>query len=59
MQKHKHIDPELKLLIQPYGGALVDLVVEAEERAELAQQATELSSLQLSPRSCATWSCWP
>jgi sulfate adenylyltransferase len=51
MRKHKHTDPELKLLVPPYGGALVDLVVGPQERAELAQEARELSSLQLSPRS--------
>src|ERR1700685_4142862 len=51
MQTSTHNKQEPKLLIQPYGGTLVDLVVGARERTELAQEATKLSSLQLSPRS--------
>ncbi len=51
MPIHKNNDDALRLLIPPYGGALVDLIVDREERAELTQQATELASLQLSPRS--------
>ncbi len=52
MQIHKHCDSTPHtLLIQPYGGTLVDLVVAPEERAELTREATELSALQLSPRS--------
>jgi sulfate adenylyltransferase len=41
---------ESKSLITPYGGALVNLVAAAQERAELAREATQLPSLQLSPR---------
>jgi sulfate adenylyltransferase len=51
MQENTHIQDALKLLVQPYGGTLVDLTVGPQERADLAQEATELSSLQLSPRS--------
>src|SRR5579862_8415438 len=40
-----------QVLISPYGGTLVDLLVGREEAFELAKEATELSSLQLSPRS--------
>ncbi len=39
------------LLVEPYGGKLVDLVVRGEERGELRQRAGELPSLQMSPRS--------
>ncbi|MHC4504766.1 MAG: bifunctional sulfate adenylyltransferase/adenylylsulfate kinase [Planctomycetota bacterium] len=39
------------LLVEPYGGKLVDLVVRGEERGELRRRAGELPSLQLSPRS--------
>ena len=39
------------LLIPPYGGRLVDLMVEDEERAELIARANQLSSVRLSPRS--------
>jgi sulfate adenylyltransferase len=38
-------------LIPPYGGELVNLVVEGEERRELIERANQLRSLQLSPRS--------
>src|SRR5436305_1568425 len=34
----------------PYGGALVDLVVSADERAALAAYAKTLPSIQLTPR---------
>lgn len=37
--------------ISPYGGELVNLLVQGEERRELAEHANKLSSLQLSPRS--------
>jgi sulfate adenylyltransferase len=37
-------------LIPPYGGELVDLLVEGEERAELIDRAHRLPSVQLSPR---------
>jgi len=40
-----------EVLIQPYGGSLVDLLVGREEALQLTKEATELSSLQLSPRS--------
>jgi sulfate adenylyltransferase len=39
------------LLIPPYGGRLIDLLVHGEERLELLRRAAELPSLQLSPRS--------
>lgn len=38
-------------LISPYGGRLVSLLVEGEERTELVRRASELPSLQLSSRS--------
>ena len=38
-------------LISPYGGRLVDLVVEGEERAATIERAATLHSIQLSPRS--------
>jgi len=37
-------------LISPYGGTLVDLVVEGEERAELLEKSSRLPSLQISQR---------
>src|SRR5262245_251150 len=37
--------------ISAYGGELVTLLVEGEERRELTEYANQLSSLQLSPRS--------
>ena len=37
-------------LIEPYGGALVDLLASGEERAELARRAAESASVQLSAR---------
>lgn len=39
------------LLVPPYGGKLVNLVVEDEERAELTHKANTLASIQLSARS--------
>ena len=39
------------MLIEPYGGKLVDLLVYGEEREELVEKATGLPSIQLSPRS--------
>lgn len=38
-------------LIAPYGGGLINLLVPEEERAELSAYASNLPSLQLSPRS--------
>lgn len=38
-------------VIPPYHGALVNLLVEGEERAELVERANKLSSVQLSHRS--------
>jgi sulfate adenylyltransferase len=38
-------------LISPYGGKLVNLFVDSDERKELTQLATRLPSFQLSPRS--------
>lgn len=38
-------------LIPPYGGELVDLVVQQEDRQELVRKANTLNSIQLSPRS--------
>ena len=37
--------------IPPYGGKLVNLIVDGEERRELTEYANKLPSLQLSPRS--------
>lgn len=37
-------------LISPYCGELINLVVDREQRDELAERATKLTSLQLSPR---------
>ena len=39
-----------KTLIEPYGGELVDLLVQDEEREELQKRATALPRLQLTPR---------
>lgn len=39
-----------KSLITPYGGALVDLLVPAEERDEVKAYASQLPSIQISPR---------
>ena len=38
-------------LVQPYGGKLINLVVNDEERADLTNLANALSSIQLSSRS--------
>lgn len=38
-------------MISPYGGRLINLVVDDEERRELAEYGNALPSLQLSPRS--------
>ncbi len=40
----------LESLISPYGGELVDLLVHAEERDEVKAFASQLPSLQISPR---------
>ena len=37
-------------LMPPYGGQLVNLIVDDEARAELTELATRLPSIQLSPR---------
>jgi sulfate adenylyltransferase len=37
-------------LIAPYGGTLVSLIAEGEEKSELSRRAAELSSLQLTAR---------
>ncbi|MCX7860823.1 bifunctional sulfate adenylyltransferase/adenylylsulfate kinase [Chloroflexus sp.] len=39
------------ILIPPYGGRLIDLVVPAEERRELLEEASRLPSIQISMRS--------
>lgn len=39
------------MLIPPYGGSLIDLIVPPEERDELKQRATSLPSIQISERS--------
>ncbi|MBK9711145.1 MAG: bifunctional sulfate adenylyltransferase/adenylylsulfate kinase [Kouleothrix sp.] len=39
------------LLIPPYGGTLIDLMVRGEERAQLIEQASRLPAIQLSTRS--------
>jgi sulfate adenylyltransferase len=41
---------EVATLIPPYGGQLVNLIVDDEARAELTELATRLPSIQLSPR---------
>lgn len=38
-------------LITPYGGKLINLIVEGEEHTELVEHANTLPSIQLSPRS--------
>ena len=38
-------------LISPYGGELINLVVEGEERAELLEKSNRLPSVQISARS--------
>jgi len=40
----------LKPLITPYGGELVDLLVPAEEREQVKAYASQLPSIQISPR---------
>lgn len=47
----KLIAPHASKLIPPYGGTLVNLLADGEERLELIEQANRLPSLQLSPRS--------
>jgi sulfate adenylyltransferase len=42
---------QTKSIITPYGGELVDLLVPAEEREELEAYASQLPSIQISPRS--------
>ena len=37
-------------LLAPYGGTLVNLVAEGDEKSALARRAAELFSLQLTPR---------
>jgi sulfate adenylyltransferase len=39
------------LLVPPYGGELVDLIVSADERDDLKARATQLPSIQISERS--------
>ena len=39
-----------EILISPYGGKLVNLMVPQEEKAELMAQATHLPSVQISAR---------
>ena len=39
------------VLVEPYGGTLVDLVVSAEERDDLSRRAVELPAVQISERS--------
>ena len=38
-------------LITPYGGKLVNLVIDEEQRSELTRKANKLSSIRLSNRS--------
>jgi len=45
------MDPTPSSLVAPYGGALVDLLAPAAERAELVRRANGLPSLSLSTRS--------
>src|SRR6266542_4941308 len=42
--------PRQACLIQPYGGALVDLLVAGDERLELIEQAGRLPAIQISTR---------
>jgi sulfate adenylyltransferase len=44
-------DENIQVLISPYHGKLINLVVDREEHHDLAQRANQLPSLQLSPRS--------
>ena len=44
-------DVDDSLLIPPYGGGLVDLMVSKDEKDELIRYSNQLSSLQLSERS--------
>lgn len=46
-----NVSEQLTSLTEPYGGALVDLLVGSEERARLLAHAAQLPRLQLSPRS--------
>ena len=41
---------EPQLLISPYGGQLVDLLVKGDERAELLQKASTYPTIQMTPR---------
>ena len=47
MTKYTPLSP----LIAPYGGSLVELMVQAEARDEVKARASQLASLQLSERS--------
>ena len=38
------------MLIEPYGGSLVDLVIKGEERTRLLNEASSFPSIQLTPR---------
>jgi hypothetical protein len=45
-------------LIDPYGGKLVNLVVNAEEREDLLARASQLPSIKITMRIFATWNYW-
>jgi sulfate adenylyltransferase len=41
----------VQTLIAPYGGTLINLIIDGEEYSELIRRASQLPSIQLSPRS--------
>ena len=50
-------DPEIGgWLIAPYGGELVNLLMQDEESEELTHRATELNRCNCLPAHCAIWS---
>jgi sulfate adenylyltransferase len=48
---HTALEDSETTIITPYGGKLVNLLVQGEEREELTRRASDLKSLQLSVRS--------
>src|SRR5262249_35684941 len=51
LKKKNPLWRNIEALISPYGGDLVNLLVEDEEHLEIVEHASRLASLQLSPRS--------
>jgi sulfate adenylyltransferase len=45
-----NVNAQETLLIEPYGGNLVDLMVADDEREQLLARAAQLPRLQLTPR---------